>query len=146
MATLISTASGPLLQLQRNSTDQFSIDKVGHVICPGTAPGIAGGTGAGTTPTLSVSGSDVAGTISITTGSGPATSATVVTITFNTAYATAPRAVIITPAGPNAAALSGAGQVYEDSASRLATSFVLKVGSSALAGTTTYLFNYQVIG
>lgn len=139
-------SSAPLLQLQRNSVDQFSIDKVGHLICPGTAPGIVGGLGAGTSPTVSISGSDVGGTISITTGSGPSGTATVATITFNTAYGATPRSVIITPAGPNSAALSGSGMVYEDSASRLPASFVLKVGSSALAGTTLYLFNYYVVG
>lgn len=118
----------------------------GHVLLTGATPTITAGSGAGTSPTVSISGSDQAGVITITTGSGPSVSATVATVTFGIAFATTPQAVILTPGGPNAAGLSGASMLYEDSASRSTTAFVLKVGSSGLAATTTYLFNYQVMG
>lgn len=109
------------------------------------SPTIAAGTGAGTSPTVTVTGNDRAGLISVATGTAPAASAVVATITSSTASGAAPKAVILTPAGPNAATLSGNGAVYLDSASTTAAHFVLKVGSSALAASTTYLWHYQVV-
>lgn len=108
-------------------------------------PTIAAGTGAGTTPTLTLAGNDRAGRISVLTGTSPAASATVATVTFSTPYGAAPRAVILTPAGPISAALSGNAAVYLDSASTTAAIFVLKVGTSPLAALTTYLWHYQVM-
>lgn len=108
-------------------------------------PTIAGGTGAGSSPTATVAGNDRAGVITVFTGSGPTGSAVVATVTFSAAFGATPKAILLTPAGPNSAALSGAGAVYLDSASTTTAHFVLKVGSSALAATTTYLWHYHVL-
>jgi hypothetical protein len=108
-------------------------------------PTIAAGTGAGTTPTVAVTGSDRAGLISVTTGTSPAASAIVATVTFSVAFGAAPRAIVLTAAGPNSAALSGAAAVYLDSASTTAAHFVLKVGSTNLAASTAYLWYFQVM-
>jgi uncharacterized membrane protein len=108
-------------------------------------PTIAAGTGAGTTPTVAVTGSDRAGLISVTTGTSPAASAIVATVTFSVAFGAAPRAVILCPAGPNSAALSGVAAVYLDSASTTTAHFVLKVGSTNLAAATAYLWYFQVM-
>lgn len=117
----------------------------GHVsLSSATTPTIAAGAGAGTSPTVSVSGNDQSGTISIATGSSPSTSATVATVSFGAAFSSTPNSVILTPANGNAAALNGNSLVYEDKTSRGTSSFVLKVGSSALTSSTTYLFNYMV--
>lgn len=118
----------------------------GHVHWGVGTPTIAAGTGAGTTPTVTVAGSDQGGLITVTTGTTPTASATVATVTFGQAFSTAPRAVILTPAGPNSAPLSGNAQVYLDSASTTATAFVLKVGSTALTAATAYKWHYAVIG
>lgn len=154
----VTTSYGVKIEAQSGSTNTWGLysaganssfvatDTGGHVVSGGTAPGIAAGTGAGTLPTVSISGTDLRGTITITTGTGPAASATVATITFNNAFAAVPGAVIITPAEPNAAALTGNAAVWEDVASRLAASFVLKVGSGGLQATTTYKFSYWIIG
>jgi hypothetical protein len=109
-----------------------------------SAPTIAAGTGAGTSPTVSIAGNDIAQKVTITTGSSPTASATVATITFNVAYTTAPR-VILTPANANAAGLSGASQVYVDDSSIGTTSYVISVGSGGLTASTTYLFYAHVI-
>jgi len=110
---------------------------------PGT-PTIAtsSGAGAGTGPTLSVSGSDVSGLVTVTTGSGPITGATVAQITYNTGYATAPNSVTLTPANAAAAALSGATNVYMSVSNP--TSFVITSGSSALTASTQYKWWYSV--
>lgn len=116
--------------------------KTRHLIGQSTAPSIAAGSGAGTGPTVSLSNStDIAGLINVTTGSSPSTAATVVTITFNAAYGTAPN-VIITPAGANAAALSGTTQVYTTSTT---TTFVITSGSAALTASTDYKWFFHVI-
>ena len=91
---------------------------------------------------MSVSGSDVAGVISVTPGSSPSASATVATITYHTAYGSAPNAVIVTPENVAAAALSGTGAVFMSVSNT--GSFVITVGSTALTASTAYKFNYEV--
>jgi hypothetical protein len=132
--------------------DGTTIISSGGVISVGTipylalhasgSPTIGGSTGAGTSPTVSVTGSDVAGLITVTPGSSPATSATVATVTYNTSYGTAPNAVSLTPANAAAAALSGNASVYL-SASNAGT-FVITSGSTALTASTQYKWWYQV--
>lgn len=116
-----------------------------HLIGTSTAPTIAAGTGAGTTPTVSITGTDLAGYISVTTGTVPTLSATVVTITFNAAYGAAPRAVILTPANSNTALLTGVTQVFVDQAGITTTTFAITAGTTALTGSTAYKFYYTVI-
>ncbi|GAB3518561.1 hypothetical protein GCM10027442_38960 [Emticicia fontis] len=60
------------------------------ILGSGSAPTISAGTGAGTSPTVSISGTDVAGAITITAGTSPVSAGDVVTVTFNSAYANAP--------------------------------------------------------
>lgn len=129
-----------------NGSTALQTDGVGHITLPANIPSIAAGTGAGTTPTVSISGSDQSGTITVTTGSTPSASATVATITFGVSFVSTPRSVILSAAGPNSASLSGTGSVYEDQASRTTSVFVLAVGSSALTEATTYKWSYQVFG
>jgi hypothetical protein len=118
----------------------------GHVHWGVGMPTIAAGSGAGASPVVTVAGSDQGGLITVTVSTTPAASATVATVTFGQAFAAAPRAVILTPAGPNSAPLSGNAQVYVDSTATSTTAFVLKVGSTALAVATTYKWYYAVIG
>jgi hypothetical protein len=119
--------------------------KVTHIIGNSSAPTIAAGTGAGTSPTISISGTDAGGFISLTTGTSPSASATVFTVTFNVAYGAAPKSVVLTPGGPNTATLSGNAAVYADEASTSTTQFIAKVGSTNLTAATTYIWYYHVI-
>ena len=123
----------------------FYVDLYGHIISSVTGtPGIAAGTGAGTSPTVSVVGNDVTGVVNVTTGSGsPATAATVATITFAKAYAATPKTVILTPANALTAALTTAEPFP---ASIGTTSWILKSSGVALSTATAYAWNYLVIG
>jgi hypothetical protein len=103
--------------------------------------GVAAGSGAGTSPTVScaagVTCHDNEGFLTVTTGTSPATSAVIATVTFS-GLRVSP-ACTISPANANAAALSGATQVYP-----VVTlpSFTLNSGSSALTGATIYWWYY----
>jgi hypothetical protein len=118
-----------------------------HVGGSGSAPTIAGGTGAGTSPTISIAGTDMGMNVTVLTGSSPAGSnATIATVTFATAFAATPTAIIMTPINPNAAALSGATNVAVPITSWSTTGFIIQSGTSALAATTTYHWSIIVVG
>jgi hypothetical protein len=103
-----------------------------------TTPTIAAGAGAGSSPTIAVAGSDSSFQITLTTGSAPTGSnATIATVTFastmpNTAHC------VLTPANANAAALTGATQVF---ASTTTAALTLTSGATALSATTAYVWN-----
>ncbi len=105
-----------------------------------TKPTIAAGTGAGTSPTITITGNDAAGQISVVAGSTPSASATIGTVTFGTAFPTN-SFVVITPANVGTAAL--AADFYVTSTT---SAFALKGGTTALTGSSTYLWNYHVLG
>lgn len=114
-----------------------------HVGGLSSAPTIAAGVGAGTTPTVSVStATDVAGDVNITTGTLPTgTNAVIATITFNVAYDTAP-IVLLYPGNAATATLSGVSMVFTTSTT---TTFVLTSGTTALTASTAYVWHYHVI-
>ena len=106
-------------------------------------PAVAGGIGAGTSPTVSVVGSDVSGVITVLTGgSGESASSTIVTLTFNTAYGTAPNAVTLTPANATTSALAVAAQAFVLSVGT--TNFVVSSNTTALTALTSYKWYYSV--
>jgi hypothetical protein len=110
------------------------------------AIGVVAGTGAGTSPTitLAANSTDVGGQISVHVGTSPAASnATLVTINWNFGYNTVGPFWILEPANANAAALSGATQVYVTGTGNSAQ---IVVGSTALTAATTYIWNYVVVG
>lgn len=106
-----------------------------------SAPTVATGAGAGTSPTLSLNANsnDLSGYVSVTTGSSPAANSTVATLTFGTAYSTLAKCVL-SPANAAAAALTGAGSVYIPLGSN--TAFSISSGASALAASTLYTWEY----
>lgn len=118
------------------------IDGVTSLRTTGSGAAISAGSGAGGSPTISITGGDVAGKINLTTGSSASAAATVATITFFQTYAAAPT-VILTPGNSAAASLSGGKQVYVTSTST--TTFVISAGGTALDDTTAYVWFYHVI-
>jgi len=101
----------------------------GNIIGGGT-PSIAAGPGAGTGPTVSITGTDRAGVISVTCGTTPSGAASIIaTITFSTAFATAPPIVIVTPANPNAAAIGTNGVFVSNGTTT--TTFKLNTNTTA---------------
>ena len=110
------------------------------------APTIAVGAGAGTGATCSINGNNQAGVITLTTGTGPTTSSVQVTITMSGAYAFPTKCVpVISPAAiATATSLSQAQSVTAYGTST--TSFAVYSGTTALAATTTYQWNYHNMG
>lgn len=113
-----------------------------HYIGGGLTPGSSAGTGAGTSPTITISGGDARGSIQVLTGAAPAgTNAAIVTLNFRIGYTTAPY-VVLTPANAATALLSGTTGVYPATS---ATNMILTAGTAALTTLTTYLWNYHVM-
>ena len=110
---------------------------VPHIVGNSTPPSITAGASAGTSPTVSVTGTDLAFSITITTGTSPAASGVIATVTFNTAYGSSPKKHV-TPTNASAASLSGANMVYPTSTT---TTFVLNANTTALSASTTYTFD-----
>ncbi len=112
-----------------------------HLIGNSSAPTIAAGAGAGTSPTISITGTDLAGAVTVTSGSTPSASSVIVTITFNGSYGTAPY-VQLTPANAATALLNGTTMVYVTATT---TTFVINAGTVGITPATTYLWNYASI-
>lgn len=120
---------------------------INHIAGTTTAPTIAAGAGAGTSPTVSVgSGStDLSGYLNITTGTTCTALATVATVTFNIAYATAPKCIILQPANAVTAALLVAKVVHVPQSTISTTTFELLAGATALTDATAYQWYYFVV-
>jgi hypothetical protein len=111
----------------------------------GSAPSISAGAGAGTSPTVSLAGTNLAGEITITTGTAPTASATVATITLAGGAAFPNHAEpILQPMNAAAHALTGAAGVYCPQGGT--TSWTVSSDSSALPASTTLVYRYQVAG
>lgn len=121
---------------------------INHLAGTTTAPTIASGAGAGTSPTVSVAtgSTDLSGYLNITTGTTCTALATVATVTFNTAYATAPKCIMIQPANAVTRALTpNAKLVHVPQATISTTTFELLAGATALSDATAYQWYYMVI-
>lgn len=132
-----------------------------HFVSGGTAPSISlTANGAwGTSPTLTLSGTDASGVITFTTGTGPLAMATYAgtasqlgVVTFNAAYGVAP-VVVLTPCNGDAAAQQSAPgfTFFVDSASTTTTQFVIfglqhSGANQTLPASTALKFAYTVIG
>ena len=112
-----------------------------HLIGNSGVPTKAAGTGAGTSPTITLdaNANDMSGTLTVLTGTSPAVSATVVTLTFATAYATAPH-ITLTAHSATAANLT-TNAVWADSTT---TTLLVKSTAVALTAATTYVWFYTV--
>ena len=106
-------------------------------------PVMAAGTGAGSGPTISISGSDVAGYIRVLTGTGPASKNDIITVTFASAYSGLPY-VLVTPASYSSSLATGGVSGTFTTAST--TGFTMFSGDGALRGATAYTWSYHVFG
>lgn len=128
------------------STIYAGMDSLARPYTANTTPTILAGTGAGGSPTVSISGTDVNGVISVTSGTLPTGSAVVATISFSAAYGTTPKTIILTPANANAASLNALTMVWVDSAGIGTGSWTINSGSTGLGASTVYKWYYQVLG
>lgn len=101
---------------------------------------IAGATGAGTSPTLNSTGIDAAHQLSVLTGTSPAASAAICTVTYSNAKPHTGYPVI-SPA--NAAAAAVMANIYISAEST--TAYTVSVGATALTAATTYLWNVNSV-
>ncbi len=105
-------------------------------------PTIAAGAGAGTSPTVSIAGTDTAGKVTITTGTAVPTASLVATITFNTCYANDKAPIVMLTPG-NALTANLAFDVVPGST---ATTWTMTTPTGVgLADSSTYLWNYIII-
>lgn len=126
------------------------VDSAGHIGArhyygAGSTPSIAAGPGAGTLPTIHISGSDVAGYITVSTGSSATADSGVVTVSFAESYDSAPR-VVIAPANFEAAMLYKiqSATVYWDKDNSDETQFQVSVAGT-LADGVEYVWSYHII-
>lgn len=103
------------------------------------SPTISAGAAAGTGPTVSITGYDLAGEINLTTGTGP-TTGTLCTVTFNKALDAGLFTFVIFSAR-NSQTATDIGKIYVSSTGN--TSFVLSV-NAALSASTAYVIAYHV--
>lgn len=109
----------------------------------GSTPANTPGTGAGTSPTISVTGNDAAGYVTIATGTSPTASGNIVTVTFSTALVNTPKSIQLTPA--NEAAATELVKFYVDQATVSTSAWIIKNTAVGLTASTTYKFYYTVI-
>ncbi len=101
-------------------------------------PVATAGAGAGASPTVTNTGADERGQVSVTVGASGEAAGTLVTLAFALPYDVAPDAVVVSPADSASAALAP----YAS-----ATKTTLTIGvQTAPTASATYVFNYAVIG
>jgi len=114
----------------------------GHYLSTGSTPTTTNNTGAGTSPTVSITGTDDGGLITVTTGSSPANNAVVITVNYTATFPTGTY-VTLTPNNLNAAGLTGATGIYVTSTG---SGFNITSGSTGLAASTQYVWSYTISG
>ena len=105
-----------------------------HINTGGPAPDASRGGAIGAGGTVSISGTDVSGTVTINTGGGPSTG-TLADVVFANAYSGTPR-VIISPS-------SSVGAVLDYYVTRSTTGFSIKTVNAPVAS-STYVFDFWV--
>ena len=113
-----------------------------HIKGNSGALSIAASTGAGTSPSgITVTGTDMSGVVALTIGTSPSINAVLATITYNTAFSTAP-VVVITPANAATASLAATQAVWVNITT---TGFTINTNATAVVSSTAYKWNYVVI-
>ena len=144
LGTTAGTGSYPLYSGTITSTRMSTLDTLttSHIKGKTSAPTIAAGTGAGTSPSVSIvtNSTDLAGEILVRTGTTPTANGDIATVTFNKKY-TRPPQVVLTPSTGLAAA--HAALVYIKSTS--GSTFVVTDTVTALTASQVYRWKYHVI-
>lgn len=138
---VLGTGTNPIstLTIAHGGTTGTSLIKAPHIVTAGT-PVIGCSTGAGTSPSVcTVTGNDEAGIINITTGTAPASSSTIFTMSMSTPCTT--MVYPVTQASNlNAASLTGNTHTYAAGSST--TSWSMTSNATGLAASTAYAWTY----
>lgn len=120
------------------------LDAAKRIVTATAAVTVAAGANAGTSPPAPVVGTskDQAGTITFGSGSGSPAAGAQVVVTFSTAWAAAPKAVIVTPNNAATQQLNP----YVAAASTTAFTLSTQAAPTASQANTVYSFSYVVIG
>jgi hypothetical protein len=142
----LNRQSAGVFGIGTNSTNTLGAITLSKIKGGSSTPSIAGGAGAGTSPTVSITGTDLAGEITVTTDTDPSTGNIFCTVTFATAYSTSVY-VSLTPTNDAAALLYGSGGV---SAALWALGETTRIrvftnSSAAPNASTEYKFHYTAI-
>ena len=135
-----------------SATIVSKVDKNGNFYMPNlvsnsATPTQVAGVGAGTSPTITISGTNTCGKITIVTGTSPSTGV-ITTVTLSGSFAF-PNQVVpeIRPGNSAAVALTvGPTGTTPYASSSATTTWVINSGALALAASTTYIFYYSVFG
>ncbi len=131
-----SLAVGGTLSVRNFQASSLTSDTTltigGHIITRGNAPSVSAGSAVGPAGTVSISGSDAAGTVAVNVGVG-GSSGILANITFERAFSSSPR-VIVTAIG------AGMRNVYVN---RTASGF--SIGTNDIPGPNGYAFDYIVM-
>lgn len=114
---------------------------VQHVRGKGTTPSVSTDTCAGTGGSASIEGTDVAGMVTLNTGTATPANSKCFTVTYAAAYDSAPY-VVFSPVNREAARLTGTKVVF---ASSTESAFEFAVDGTSLSNDVTYIWNYHVI-
>ncbi len=137
--TVATSTTTPAITLILGAITPSSVTLTEHLaVLQVTAPTIAADANAGTAASASNSGADLAGSISLTTGTAAWASGVQATLTFNIAFASAPK-VILTPTNSDAAAAM-LGMFVTKTTTTLSINFV-----AADVAQTTYTWDYHCI-
>jgi hypothetical protein len=117
-----------------------------HISGNTSTPGAATGAGAGTGSSVTISGTDTAMFITVTTAGTPSAGAPIVTITFAQAFTATPQAIMFGPTNGQASQLTGGSVPTLPHANWSTTGFILNADTTALATSTTYSWCIVVIG
>jgi hypothetical protein len=107
-----------------------------------STPTVAAGAGAGTSPTISIAGTDHGFTVTLTQGN-PSATGTVFTVTWGASWTTSAPAVTVSPGNASTAALSGTSLPYISAVST--TTMTFTSGSVALTAATAYIFRFTAM-
>lgn len=120
--------------------------QVGNILVDTTTGTVVYGSGSGTGASsgANYNAGNNAGVLDFTTGTSPSASATILTLTFNVSWGDGGNTpVVLSPANAAAAALSGNANIYANCGN---SALILTSGSTALAASTEYKWNYMIMG
>lgn len=129
--------------IDSTATDVTGVLSADKIKGGSSAPSVAAGAGAGTSPTIALTSgsSDSAGELVLTTGTSPTADTTIATITFSSAYSTAPF-VVFSPSNLNAAVGPNVGWFIYAETSTTAITFKI---SGVLDAALQYKIMYTVV-
>jgi hypothetical protein len=141
--------SGNLLIGTTTPTEQLTVNKniaFGHLRGGTGPPAISAGPGAGTGGTVSISGTDAGGILTVNTGASPTANAIVAQVTFAVNYTATPKSIVLFPANSSAATLTGSTQVWIDASATTVSIFnLMSNATSGLPASSTFKWSYVVI-